>query len=164
MKIKLKKKENQYAQVHVNMLRDKALSLKAKGLGAVLESYSNDFELSLKSIEFNSADGIKSIRAAIKELEDGFFLFRFQTRDKAGLFITYWAFDSQQLDTQYLKNIIFELEKVELITRNDLLSGVSVLATPSGYPLTASRSTASRQRTTYNNNKNQTKKIIERGV
>ena len=152
MKIKLKKKENQYAQVHVNMLRDRTLSLKAKGLGAVLESYSNDFEVSLKSIEMGSYDGIKSVRAGIKELEEGYYLFRFQTRDEAGLFITYWAFDSQKLEVDYLKSIIKELVKVELITKNELSNGVSVLATPTGYPLTASRSTASRQSTTYNNN------------
>ncbi|MDX9813621.1 MAG: hypothetical protein RBS91_03025 [Sulfurimonadaceae bacterium] len=155
MKIKLRKKENQYAQVHVNMLRDRSLSLKAKGLGAVLESYSNDFEVSLKSIEHNVVDGIKSIRTAIKELEAGYYLFRFQTRDEAGLFVTYWVFDSQKLEIDYLKSIIQELENVDLITNNDLLNGVSVLATPSGYPFSASRSTASRQSTTYNNNINQ---------
>ena len=88
MKIKLKEKKNQYAQVHINLLRNQNRSLRAKGLGAVLESYSNDFELSLKSIEFNSVDGIKSIRSAIKELENGYYLFRFQTRDEGGLFIT----------------------------------------------------------------------------
>ncbi|MDD2790354.1 MAG: hypothetical protein PHU40_06740 [Sulfurimonas sp.] len=160
MKIKLKKKESKYAQVHVDMLRNKQLSLKAKGLGAVLESYSNDFDVSLKSIELKSNDGIKSVRSAIKELEDGNYLFRFQTRNKGGLFSTYWAFDSQKLDVDYLKEMIVKLEKVELITKNDLLAcwsiphGNAVI----GMPLTASRSTASRQTTTYNNtNYNNTK-------
>nr|WP_321268459.1 hypothetical protein [uncultured Sulfurimonas sp.] len=159
MKIKLKKKQNQYAQVHVDMLRNKILSLKAKGLGAVLESYSNDFELSLKSIELNSADGIKSIRSAIKELEDGYYLFRFQTRDKGGLFTTYWAFDSQKLDVIYLKEMIIELEKVELITQNDLLQRGSPHGNAvTGMPSAGCRSTASRQSTTYNNNTYQNKK------
>lgn len=152
VKIKLKKKENQYAQVHVNMLRDRGLSLKAKGLGAVLESYSNDFEVSLRSIEIGSNDGIKSVRSAIKELEQGYFLFRFQTRDKGGLFSTYWAFDSQKLDVGYLHEIISELEKVELITPEQLLQrGIPYGNAVTGMPSTASRSTASRQRTTYNN-------------
>jgi len=147
MKIKLKKKKNKYAQVHINLLRDKNLSLKAKGLGAILESYSNDFNLSLKSIVFNTIDGIKSVRSAIKELENGYYLYRFQTRDKKGLFITYWAFDSQKLDIDYLRSIIKELEKVELITKNELLNGVSLTAMPT----TAPRLTACRESTTYNN-------------
>lgn len=116
MKIKIKKKQNNYAQVHVNMLRDRKLSLKAKGLGAVLESYSNDFTVSVKSIEINSADGNRAVKTAIKELEAGYYLFRFQTRDKAGRFITYWAFDSEKLDVDYLRELINELDKVELIT------------------------------------------------
>jgi len=153
MKIRLKKKQNQYAQVSVQLLRDGHLSLKSKGLGALLESYSNDFEISVKSIEYNATDGIKSIRSAIKELEKGYYLFRFQTRDKHGLFITYWAFDSQKLDVEYLKEMIFELEKVELITQNKLLErgsphGDAVTDTPSA----ACRSTGCRQSTTYNNN------------
>jgi hypothetical protein len=167
MKIKLKKKENQYAQVHVNMLRNKTLSLKAKGLGAVLESYSDDFEVSLKSIELNATDGIKSVRTAIKELEDGYYLFRFQTRDKGGLFSTYWAFDSQKLDVDYLREMIKELEKVELITKNELLQrGIPHGNAVTGMPSTASRSTASRQSTTYNNtnykNKEDKNNILEK--
>lgn len=121
MKFKLKKKEKNYAQVHVNMLRDKDLSLKAKGLGAVLESYSNDFNVSLKSIELGSTDKETSIKTAIKELEQGYYLFRFQTHDEDGRFETYWAFDSEKLNVEYLKNIIVELEKVELVTINDFL-------------------------------------------
>lgn len=152
MKIKLKKKQTQYAQVHVNLLRNKELSLKAKGLGAVLESYSNDFEVSLKSIELNGTDGIKSIRSAIKELEEGYYLFRFQTRDEAGLFETYWAFDSQQLDVEYLHGLIRELEKVELITKNDILER----GTPHGNAVTGMPSAGCRQSTTYNNSNNQT--------
>jgi len=135
-------------------LRNQNLSLRAKGLGAVLESYSNDFELSLKSIEFNSVDGIKSIRSAIKELENGYYLFRFQTRDEGGLFITYWAFDSQKLDINYLKEMIKELEKIELITKNELFDGVSLTAMPSA----GSRLTACRKSTTYNNTTYQNKK------
>lgn len=167
MKIKLKKKENQYAQVHVDMLRNKQLSLKAKGLGAVLESYSNDFEVSIKSIELNSNDGAKSIKNAIKELENGYYLFRFQTHDKSGKFITYWAFDSQKLEVDYLKSIISELERVDLITTSDLLApgyqkGSAVKAI-TGVPFTGGGKTADGKsvggsRTTYNNTNYQNKK------
>jgi len=150
MKIKLKKKENSYAQVHKNMLFDRTLSLKAKGLGAILESYSNDFDVNMKSIELSNPDGLKAIRGAIKELEDGYYLFRFQIRENGGLFTTVWAFDSEKLDVDYLKNIITGLEKIELITKNDLLQRGSQNGNPvkgsTGYPFTACR-----QRTPYNN-------------
>jgi hypothetical protein len=167
MKIKLKKKDNQYAQVHVNMLRDKTLSLKAKGLGAVLESYSNDFEVSVKSIEIGSNDGVKAIKTAIKELEQGYYLFRFQTHDKEGKFITFWAFDSQKLEVDYLKDMINELEKVELITDNDLLSpgyqNGTTVNDCTGVPfsvggLSADGKTADGKSTTYNNTNYQNKK------
>ena len=161
MKIRLKKKKNKYAQVHVNLLRDRTLSLRAKGLGAVLESYSDDFNVSLKSIEFNSLDGKKSVQSAIKELEKGYYLFRFQSRDDNGRFITYWAFDSEKLDTDYLKSIVMGLEKVELISPNDLNSpgyhkGDAVnesTASPfTGCGQTVDGQTVCGESTTYNNN------------
>ncbi len=161
MKIKLKKKDNQYAQVHVNMLRDRSLSLKAKGLGAVLESYSNDFEVSVKSIEIGSNDGVKAIKTAIKELEAGYYLFRLQTHDQEGKFITYWAFDSQKLEVEYLKDMINELEKVEIITINDLLTPGYQKGTTvddvTGVPFSADGFSADGKSvdglgTTYNNN------------
>ncbi len=164
MKIKLKKKETQYAQVHVNLLRNKTISLRAKGLGSVLESYSNDFEVSVKSIELGSLDGAKAIKTAIKELEQGYYLFRFQTHDKSGQFITYWAFDSQTLNVDYLKEMISELEKVELITKNNLLkpgyqkgtSANNITGVPfTGCGETVDGETAGGQSTTYNNTTNQ---------
>lgn len=142
MKIKLKKKENSYAQVHKKMLYDRTLSLKAKGLGAILESYSNDFDVNMKSIELGNTDGIKSIRSATKELEDGYYLFRFQVRGKGGLFTTYWVFDSEKLNVNYLKTIIVGLKKIELITKNTLLER----DIPYGNTVTDMPS-----RTTYNN-------------
>jgi hypothetical protein len=146
MVFKLKKKDKNYAQVHVNMLRDKNLSLKSKGLGAVLESYSDDFNVSLKSIEIGSKDGKKALKTAIKELENGYYLFRFQTRDEQGLFVTYWAFDSAKLDTEYLKELIAELEKVELIT-----PGYHFGTPVTGVPLSGPRLSAPRKSTPYNN-------------
>ncbi len=155
MKIKLKKKKNKYAQVHINLLRDRNLSLKAKGLGAILESYSDNFNLTVKSIELNSSDGVKAVKTAIKELESGFYLYRFQTHDQDGKFITYWAFDSQKLDVNYLQEMINELEKVELITPINLNSPGYRNGTPvsssTGVPFSASGFSANGKCTIYNN-------------
>ncbi len=155
MKIKLKKKKNKYAQVHINLLRDRNLSLKAKGLGAILESYSDDFNLTVKSIELNSSDGVKAVKTAIKELESGFYLYRFQTHDLDGKFITYWAFDSQKLDINYLQEMINELEKVELITPINLNSpgyrNGTTVSSFTGVPFSASGFSTDGKCTTYNN-------------
>jgi len=47
--------------------------------------------LSIKSIEISSTDGTKAIKTAVKELDNGWYLYRFQTHDEDGRFITYWA-------------------------------------------------------------------------
>ena len=159
MRIKLKKKKNKYAQVHVNLLRDKNLSLKAKGLGAVLESFSDNFDISVKSIEMHSKDATKAIKTAVKELENGYYLYRFQTHDEDGKFITYWAFDSQKLDINYLREMIRELEKVELITPISLKSpGYQNGTTVTGVPFSASGKSVDGKRTIYNNTTYKNKK------
>ena len=144
MKLKLKKKKNNYAQVHTNMLRNQILSLKSKGLGSLLESYSDDFYISTKSLELNNLDGIKSIRSAIKELEQANHLFRYQFKNKFGLFETVWIFDSLKLDVNYINDALQEHKKITLLTKNKF---VEILLSHNSIPVTDSPSG-----TTYNNN------------
>lgn len=139
MKLRKKNKETNFAKVHKSMLFNSALSWRAKGLGAILEYYSDNFEVSLVSIELNGKDGIKSIRSAIKELENECYLYRYQLR-KQGRFDTYWIFDSEKLELNDINDFIYEHigEEIELITRNKLLekllelNGVSPTDLPSG--------------------------------
>lgn len=119
MIIRLRKKEKLYAQVHRNMLFNNNLSLKAKGLGAILECYSDGFSLTKEAIKAKSKDKEKSLKSAITELEENDFLFRVQTREK-GQFMTLWIFDSQNLSIEYVEELLYELDEIIFLTEYTL--------------------------------------------
>ena len=123
MKLKVKKKEKQYAQVHKNLLLNKTLSIQAKGIGAIIECYSNDWNLSQKSLEIQANLSEKTFRKYIKELEKGLYLFRIQ---KINNFETTWFFDSETLDFEFIKNEVINIQtidKIRFLTDYQFLSG-----------------------------------------
>lgn len=63
-------KNNNYSTVHNGFINDKNLSLKAKGLLLYFLSKPDDWDFYLKEIAKNSKDGVESISAGIKELEE----------------------------------------------------------------------------------------------
>ena len=65
-------------------LRDYDLSLKAKGLLAQMIVYPLRSDFSLDAITFFNRDGEQSIRAAVRELEQNGYLYRYQGRDAMG--------------------------------------------------------------------------------
>ena len=86
-KIRLRKKKRDYAQVHKNLLNDKKISLKAKGLGAWLELHEDGFELNYQFIIKNMKEGEDAVRAAVNELKGSNFLFIEKDKNKKGLFL-----------------------------------------------------------------------------
>lgn len=144
MKIKLRKKDKDYAQVHRNMLFNPCLSLKAKGLGSILEIYSDDFELSEKTLINKSKDGKRALKTGIKELEKQDYLFRIQTHDEIGQFTTVWIFDSELIHRQYVEQIISDLKNINILTT---VGTLCTIGTKCGTALTASGKC-----TPYNNN------------
>jgi len=94
-KIRLRKKKRDYAQVHKNLLNDKEISLKAKGLGAWLELHEDGFELNYQFIIKNMKEGEDAVRAAVNELKGSNFLFIEKDKNKKGLFLYIWHFDSE---------------------------------------------------------------------
>lgn len=112
MQIKLRKKEKDYAQVHKRLLFNPIISLKAKGLGSILECYSDNFEICLKTLTDKSTDGEKAIKAACKELVLHNYLFRFQILDENSKFKTIWIFDSEFIDQNYKNEILNQFEKI----------------------------------------------------
>jgi len=104
MQIRLKKKKERFAQVHQNLLFSK-ISFKAKGIGSLLEFYSDGWELSLDFLIQKSKEGREAVRAGIKELEEAGFLHRHQEKDpKNGQFVTIWEFDSEGLTPEFDQN------------------------------------------------------------
>jgi hypothetical protein len=109
MKIRVRKKEKQYAQVHRNLLFNQSISIQAKGLGAIIECYSDEFELTVKSLEKNSCLTANTLRKYLKELEIKLHLYRIQIPAKN--FESVWFFDSELLD---LKFVFEEIQKIKM--------------------------------------------------
>ena len=118
MRVKLHKKENGYAQVHKKMLHDTSISLKSKGLGALLESYSNDYAITEKALLSKSlGDKKTSLSTALAELEP-YYLCRFKSRKNGGTFEVVWLFDSQGISEEYINKILQEYRVIEIYTLN----------------------------------------------
>ena len=67
-------------------LRDKTISLKAKGLLSLMLSLPEDWDYTLAGLARISLEGKDAIRAAVVELEKAGYVQRHQTTDKAGKF------------------------------------------------------------------------------
>ena len=72
-------------------LRDKGISLKAKGLLSVMLSLPAEWDYTLAGLAFISKEGVDAIRTAVKELEEAGYVVRTRRRNEAG----------QLLDTDY---------------------------------------------------------------
>lgn len=65
-------------------LRDKSLSLKAKGLLSLMLSLPENWDYSEKGLSFICKDGLRSINTAVKELESSGYIKRRRIRDAQG--------------------------------------------------------------------------------
>lgn len=65
--------------------RDKSITLKAKGLLSQMFSLPNDWDFTLKGLAYINYEGIDSIRAAIRELEQAGYIVRTRVRDEKGM-------------------------------------------------------------------------------
>lgn len=65
-----------YAQVPNELLCDKKISFKAKGLWAYIQSKPNDYDFSSHRIVDETNDGLDSVKTALAELEQGGYLIR----------------------------------------------------------------------------------------
>lgn len=68
MIIKIKKRENPFAQIDKGVLQNKNLSFKARGIAGYLLSHEAGWQIRLDDLVKNSTDGIKAIRSGMKEL------------------------------------------------------------------------------------------------
>lgn len=84
MAIKRVKKEMNYTIINNTGLKDKSLSLKAKGLLAYMLSLPDDWIFYETELIKHSKDGRDSIRGGLKELEDKGYLVRERARDDSG--------------------------------------------------------------------------------
>ncbi len=105
-------------------LKDKKLSLKAKGLLSLMLSLPEDWDYTAKGLVKISKDGIDSVNSALNELEDNKYLIRFKIRDKKGRLVDveYIVFEKPTQEKPVLENPITENPVLEKpITENPIL-------------------------------------------
>lgn len=120
-------KNKNYTVMSNHHLRDTSLSLKAKGLLSLMLSLPDDWDYTTKGLSMICRDGIDSINATIKELEEAGYIIRQRNRNEKG----------QLTDTEYTimeepltsgQNPIVEnpiLEKPRLVKHDQLNTNLS---------------------------------------
>ena len=102
----IRKKRTYYAQVSNVALRDETLSLKAKGLLAIIESYLtlDGFTLYKDFLLSKSTDGETSFRGAWKELKDHGYLIKYKFKDQETkrFYYEYEVCDDPHVDFQHV--------------------------------------------------------------
>lgn len=93
-------------------LKDKGISLKAKGLLSVILSLPKDWNYTTRGLAAICKEGVDSIGAALRELESAGYLVRHRLRDKGG----------RISDTEY---IVYESPRTETETETDSPDKVS---------------------------------------
>lgn len=86
--IRVVKNEN-FTVMSNHHLRDKSLSLKAKGLMSQLLSFPNNWSYSIAGLASLSKDGKDAVRSGIEELELAGYVTRSQSHDESGKFNGY---------------------------------------------------------------------------
>jgi predicted transcriptional regulator len=101
-------KSKDYTTICNRIFKDKRLSLKAKGLLAMLLSLSDHWELSIKGLEVILKEGRTSIRSTMNELIENGYVERQQIRE-----------NNKFIGVDY---IVFELPKSQNLTAGNLTS------------------------------------------
>lgn len=83
------RKDRDYVVIHNDVLLDKRLSWKAKGVLAYLLSKPNDWVVRITDIRNKAKEGDKAVRGAIQELLDGGYLSRRIVRDEGKRFSSF---------------------------------------------------------------------------
>lgn len=112
-----------YTVIDNTVLQDTSISFKAKGIFAYLWMQSDTWNFYEKEVVKHSTDGISSLRAGIKELENHGYLLRQRKRIKGKLKDSMW-FLSESPNLDFLKQEKLNLEKPKL--ENQTLTNTNV--------------------------------------
>ena len=90
-------KKTPYVILPKQFLKDKNLSLKAKGLLAIMFSLPDDWDYSLKGLQTITNAGEKQLTNTIKELEKTNYITKYKSRKKNGQFeYSYYVWETPQ--------------------------------------------------------------------
>lgn len=101
--IRVEKNKNYTAMSNCH-LRDKNLSLKAKGLLSIVLSLPNDWDYSINGLVTLCKEEATAVRSALKELEDYQYLIRNQHQDEQGKFNYEYIFFEIPTNQPYIEN------------------------------------------------------------
>ena len=103
-------KNKGYTVMSNHHLRNKALSLKAKGLLSQMLSLPEDWDYTLKGLSLINRESIDAIRTAVWELERAGYIRREQGRDAKGKMadMVYTIYEQPMLDKPVLENPVLE--------------------------------------------------------
>lgn len=73
-----------YTVMSNHHLKNRALSLKAKGLLSLILSLPDDWDYTLRGLAYISLESVDSVRKAVTELENEGYITRTRTRDEQG--------------------------------------------------------------------------------
>ena len=76
--------EKNFTTIRNSIFKDKTISLKAKGLLAFMMSVPPDWDYSLAGLAACNKDGLVSVRSALQELEDNFYVKLTKVRNEKG--------------------------------------------------------------------------------
>lgn len=97
--------KNQFITIETGFLRNENLSLNAKGLLALMLTYSNDVNLSLKKLSEKSNVGKYITRNALNELQEHGYVYRFEGKEGGKYFYRY-LYDERPIDIRKAEKFI----------------------------------------------------------
>ena len=118
-------KNKGYTVMSNHHLRNKALSLKAKGLLSQMLSLPEDWDYTLKGLSLINRESIDAIRTAVWELERAGYIRREQGRDAKGKMadMVYTIYEQPVLDKPILENPVLENPTSDNPTSDNPASG-----------------------------------------
>lgn len=104
MKNRLRKDDVGFVQVSNEILNDKTLSLKAKGLYSFMFSKPNNWNFTIKSMSSQLKEGVNSISEALKELKNANWVYYQKYKDGTGEYYLYAKPQNPNNDFPNLEN------------------------------------------------------------
>lgn len=107
-------KNREYVVMNNKFLRNKEMSLKAKGLLALCLSLPDDWDYSINGLVAISKENLTAIRSGLKELEQHGHLKRNRLKDNRGKFMyEYVIYETPSIENLYTENLSMEKLPVE---------------------------------------------------
>lgn len=136
---KIRKRKVSFTQVSNIAIRDERMSLKAKGLLALIESYLSldGFTLYKNFLISKSKDGESSFRGAWNELKDLGYLVQYKMKDEH----SHFYYEYEVVDNPHVENQHVEIHNMETPTVDNLQDGTSTSEKLSPYNNTLNNNT-----------------------